>query len=220
MVNIYGISKFHIKIFTDAVFGVAITILAVELKVPYLGTGATLLGSGEFGEVATTFVSYLTTFVILGTYWITYHAVFNPIRRTTDLMIWLNLSFLMLIAIIPFSIRLMNEYNNQLSFIFYSVIQILTGLVLFLMWRHAMKKQLVIADEKEKDGKETRLNATIIRLTYIRTAIIPTAYLVSMAISFIDPDIVTIFPLIIIVPVSILLRLRYKNHEHLHAQEV
>ena len=116
MVNIYGISKFHIKIFTDAVFGVAITILAVELQVPRLD-GISLISSGEFGEIATTFISYITTFVIIGIYWITYHAVFNPIRRTTDLMIWMNLSFLMFIAIIPFSIRLMNEYNNQHSFI-------------------------------------------------------------------------------------------------------
>src|SRR5690349_10907666 len=109
MVNIYGISKFHIKIFTDAVFGVAITILAVELQVPNLD-GIKLVDSTAFGEIAKTFISYITTFVILGIYWITYHAVFNPIKRTTDLMIWLNLSFLMLIAIVPFSIRLMNEY--------------------------------------------------------------------------------------------------------------
>lgn len=218
MVNIYGISKFHIKIFTDAVFGVAITILAVELQVPHLGVGATLIDSGEFGKIATTFISYITTFVIIGVYWITYHAVFNPIRRTTDLMIWLNLSFLMFIAIIPFSVRLMNEYNNLHSFLFYSVIQILTGLVLFFMWRHALRKQLLT--DREKDDDTNQLNTVIIRLTYIRTAIIPAAYLISIAFSFINPNIVTIFPLIIIIPVSIFLRLRYKNHGDLHAQEV
>ena len=217
MVNIYGISKFHIKIFTDAVFGVAITILAVELQVPHLEGGATLIDSGEFREIATIFISYITTFVIIGIYWITYHAVFNPIRRTTDLLIWLNLSFLMLIAIIPFSIRLMNEYNNQHSFIFYSVIQIMTGLVLFFMWRHAIRKQLLINKEK---GHGDQLNAVIVRLTYIRTAIIPGAYLISIAFSFINPHIVTIFPLIIIIPMSIFLRLRYINHGDLHAQEV
>ncbi len=49
MVNIYGISKFHMKIFTDAVFGVAITILAVELQVPHLDSNS-LVNSEEFGE--------------------------------------------------------------------------------------------------------------------------------------------------------------------------
>lgn len=216
MVNIYGISKFHIKIFTDAVFGVAITILAVELQVPHLD-GISLISSGEFGEIATTFISYITTFVIIGIYWITYHAVFNPIRRTTDLMIWMNLSFLMFIAIIPFSIRLMNEYNNQHSFIFYSIIQIMTGLILFFMWQHALRKGTLV-DNKRDDA--ARLNPEVIRLTYYRTIIIPIAYTISVAFSFINPHIVTIFPLIIIIPVSIFLRWKYKNHDDLHAHEV
>ncbi|HKR74397.1 MAG TPA: TMEM175 family protein [Candidatus Nitrosocosmicus sp.] len=216
MVNIYGISKFHIKIFTDAVFGVAITILAVELQVPHLD-GISLISSGEFAEIATTFISYITTFVILGIYWITYHAVFNPIKRTTDLMIWMNLSFLMFIAIIPFSIRLMNEYNNQHSFIFYSIIQIMTGLILLLMWQHALKKGTLVNNDRDE---VTQLNPEVIRLTYYRTIIIPIAYTISIAFSFINPHIVTIFPLIIIIPVSIFLRWKYKNHGDLHAHEV
>ena len=216
MVNIYGISKFHIKIFTDAVFGVAITILAVELQVPHL-EGISLISSGEFAEIATTFISYITTFVILGIYWITYHAVFNPIKRTTDLMIWMNLSFLMFIAIIPFSIRLMNEYNNQHSFISYAIIQIMTGLILLLMWQHALRKGTLVNNDRDE---VTQLNPEVIRLTYYRTIIIPIAYTISIAFSFINPHIVTIFPLIIIIPVSIFLRWKYKNHGDLHAHEV
>lgn len=216
MVNIYGISKFHIKIFTDAVFGVAITILAVELQVPNLD-GIKLVDSTEFGEIAKTFISYITTFVIIGIFWITYHAVFNPIKRTTDLMIWLNLAFLMFIAIVPFSIRLMNEYNNQNSFIFYSLIQILTGLILFLMWRHALRRQL-IATKDENSNYE--LNLVLVRLTYIRTIIIPTTYAISILASFLHPHLASIFPLIIILPVSFLLRWRYKSHSDLHAEEV
>jgi uncharacterized membrane protein len=215
MVNIYGISKFHIKIFTDAVFGVAITILAVELQVPHLD-GVTLIHSGEFGEIVTTFISYITTFVIIGIYWITYHAVFNPIRHTTDLMIWMNLSFLIFVAIIPFSIRLMNEYNNQYSFIFYSIIQIMTGLILFLMWQHAIRKGALVGNEREDVA---RLNPVVIQLTSYRTIIIPVTYTISIAFSFINPHIVTIFPLIIVIPVSIFLRWKFKNHTDLNADE-
>lgn len=215
MVNIYGISKFHIKIFTDAVFGVAITILAVELQVPNLD-GIKLVDSTEFGEIAKTFLSYITTFVIIGIYWITYHAVFNPIKCTTDLMIWLNLSFLMFIAIIPFSIRLINGYNNQNSFVFYSLIQIITGLILFFMWRHAVTGRLFAA--KGEKGN-CMLNLVLIRLTYIRTIIIPTTYAISILVSYLYPHLVAIFPLAIIIPVSLLLRLRYRSHDDLHAEE-
>lgn len=204
------------KIFTDAVFGVAITILAVELQVPHLDSNS-LVNSEEFGEIATTFISYITTFVIIGIYWITYHAVFNPITRTTDLMIWMNLSFLMFIAIIPFSIRLMNEYNNQHSFIFYSIIQIMTGLILFLMWQHVIRKNTLVNSQREN---LTQLNPEVIRLTYYRTIIIPIAYTISIVFSFINPNIVSIFPLIIITHVSIFLRWKYKDHSDLHAHEV
>lgn len=216
MVNIYGISKFHIKIFTDAVFGVAITILAVELQVPNLD-GIKLIDSTEFGEIAKTFISYITTFIIIGIYWITYHAVFNPIKRTTDLMIWLNLSFLMFIAIVPFSIRLMNEYHNQNSFIFYSLIQILTGLILFFMWKHALRRGLFTAKGENNDYKQ---NTVLIRLTYIRTIIIPITYAISIIVSFLHPHLVSTFPLIVIIPVSLLLRWRYKHFDDLHAEEV
>lgn len=216
MVNIYGISKFHIKIFTDAVFGVAITILAVELQVPNLD-GGNLLDSTQFGEIAKTFISYITTFVIIGIYWITYHAVFNPIKRTSDLMIWLNLSFLMFIAIIPFSIRLMNEYQNQNAFIFYSLIQILTGMILLFMWKNALREKLI---SKGKENTETVSSSVLIRLTYIRTMIIPVTYAISILVSYLHPHLVSLFPLIVIIPVSLIIRWKYKSHDNLHAEEV
>jgi uncharacterized membrane protein len=214
MVNIYGISKLHVKVFTDAVFGVAITILAVELQVPNIDSGS-LIDSREFEELVTTFVSYITTFIIMGIYWITYHSIFNPIRRTTDLLIWLNLLFLLFIAIIPFSIRLIDKYDNQNSFIFYSLIQILTGLMLLFMWRHAIRKQLLHG--KDKNGYNT-LSPVVIRLTYIRTIIVPIVFVISITLSFNHPDLASIFPLIII-PISLLVRWRYKHHKELYAEE-
>ena len=214
MVNIYGISKFHVKLFTDAVFGVAITLLVVELQVPNIDN-SNILESSEFEELSTIFVSYIIAFVIIGIYWITYHSVFNPIRHTTDLMVWLNLSFLLFIALIPFSVRLIDKYENQYSFIIYSLIQILTGMMLFLIWQHAIRKRLL--QGKSNDGKDT-INSLIIKLTYIRTIIIPIVFIFSIIISFYYLDIASVFPFIII-PISLIMRFIFRNYDKLYVEE-
>ena len=132
------------------------TLLFVELQVPNIDNSDILEG-GDFEELSTTFVSYIIAFVIIGIYWITYHSVFNPIRHTTDLMVSLNLSFLLLIALIPFSVRLIDKYDNQFSFIIYSLIQVLPGMMLFLIWQHAIRKRILLG--KSNDGKDT-INST------------------------------------------------------------
>jgi uncharacterized membrane protein len=212
MVNLYGISKFHVKLFTDAVFGISITLLAVELKVPNIDN-SDILDISQFQELSTIFVSYITSFVIIGMYWITYHSVFNPIRHTTDLMIWLNLSFLLLIALIPFSVRLIDTYENQYSFIIYSLIQILTGMMLFLLWQHAIRRR----HGKSNDGNDT-INSLIIKLTYIRTIIIPIVFIFSIIISFYYLEIASVFPLTII-PISLIIRFRFRNYDKLYVEE-
>jgi uncharacterized membrane protein len=214
MVNLYGISKLHVKLFTDAVFGIAITLLAVELQVPNI-ENSDILNSSQFQELSTIFVSYITSFVIISMYWITYHSVFNPIRHTTDLMIWLNLSFLLLIALIPFSVRLIEKYENQYSFIIYSLIQILIGMMLFLLWQHAIRRRPL--QGKSNDGNDT-INSLIIRLTYIRTIIIPIVFIFSIIISFYSLDIASVLPLTII-PISLIIRFRFRNYDKLYVEE-
>jgi uncharacterized membrane protein len=223
MVNIYGISKNHVKLFTDAVFGVAITILAVELQVPNLDNNGTI-NSEELDEPFITFTSYIISFIVIGLYWITYHSVFNPIKHTTDLMIWLNLLFLLFIALIPFSDKLTERYdNNQYSFIFYATVQILTGLMLFLIWQHAVRNGLLLLlgkndNNSDKGYEDNYLNTLIIKLTFIRTIIIPIVMIISIIISFYYLEIAYVFPAIII-PISIIIRSVYKNYNELYMKE-
>jgi uncharacterized membrane protein len=130
-------------------------------------------------------------------------------------MIWLNLSFLLFIALIPFSVSLIDKYENQYSFIIYSLIQILTGTLLFLIWQHAIRKRLL--QGKSNDGKDT-IKFLIIRLTYIRTIIIPIVFMFSIIISFYHLDIASVFPLTII-PISLIMRFRFRNYDKLYVEE-
>jgi uncharacterized membrane protein len=166
MINIYGINKSHIRFFSDAVFGVAITLLAVGIQIPQLNADA-FVNSKEFDDLSSTLVSYVVSFIIIGVYWITYHSLFNMITRTTDVIVWLNIILLMFITLIPFSLRLSDVYNDNFhAYAFYSLIQIATGLMLLAIWIHTVRNHL-FSDERDT-------TSDIKKLTYIRTIITPT----------------------------------------------
>ena len=51
------------------------------------------------------------SFVIVGIYWVAHHVMFHHIKRSDRLMLWLNITFLMSIAFIPFPTALISRYG-------------------------------------------------------------------------------------------------------------
>ena len=49
------------------------------------------------------FVTYVVTFLIAGGFWFLHHLTFHFIRQPNGVLVWLNLVFLMLVALLPFS---------------------------------------------------------------------------------------------------------------------
>ena len=105
MVNIYGINKSHVRFFTDAVFGVAITLLAIDFAIPHVGQDG-FFNEDELNDLVLNISLFISSFVIIALYWITYQSVFSMIAKTTDLTIWLNMFLLMFITMIPFTFKL------------------------------------------------------------------------------------------------------------------
>ena len=93
--------------------------------------------------------------------------------------------------------------------------QVLTGMMLFLIWQHAIRKRIL--QGKSNDGNDT-INSIIIRLTYIRTITIPIVFIISIIISFYYLDIASVLPLTII-PISLIIRFRFRNHDKLYVEE-
>jgi uncharacterized membrane protein len=210
MVNIYGINKSHIRFFSDAVFGVAITLLVVGIQIPQLDADASV-NSEEFDDLFSTIVSYVISFIIIGVYWITYHSLFNMIAKTTDVIVWLNIIFLMFITLIPFSLRISDIYDDNFhAYAFYSLIQIGTGFMLFVIWNYTVRNHL-FSDEMD-------ITSDIKKLTYIRTIITPCVFAVSLIISLYEVDLAWLFTTILI-PVSIGVRTIYRRHKDLYLRD-
>src|SRR6476620_7776241 len=103
-------------LFSDAVFAIAITLLALEIKVPafdrHTATDAQLVES--LGELIPKFFGFLTSFFIIGLYWTVHHRLFGFVVNYTYKLLWLNLAFLLTIVLMPFSTAFYSEYVLQL----------------------------------------------------------------------------------------------------------
>jgi uncharacterized membrane protein len=125
------------------------------------------------------------SFVIVGIYWVAHHVMFHHIKRSDRLMLWLNITFLMCIAFIPFPTALISRYGAvQTAVVVYAGTLAITGVLLELLWWYATRGHYLV--EKELPDR-------VIRLGSVKTIIAPCAYVLSIAISFFNPKLSIIF---------------------------
>jgi uncharacterized membrane protein len=98
----------HVISFSDAIFAFSITFMAISIQIPNLPLNN--MTEQQFItkllQLLPQFEIYALSFMIVGIYWISYHRVFNYIRRSHSILIWLNLLFLFFITLISFAITL------------------------------------------------------------------------------------------------------------------
>ena len=128
-------------LFSDAVFAIAITLMVIEIKVLEIHEGIvtdnTLLH--KLAELIPKFIGFLISFLLIGQYWIVHHRMFGYVVNFTDRLIWLNIFFLLAVALMPFSTAFYSEYvmtNTMTPVIFYTANIALLGVINFSMWRY------------------------------------------------------------------------------------
>lgn len=124
--------------FSDAVFAIAITLLALDIRLPELGPTA-----GDDDMIAALlairpqFFGYFISFAVIGLIWIGHHRMYRYVRGYDRLLVLLNLLLLMLVAFIPFPTRLIGVYSNRVVMVLYALTLTATGLVSAVIWLYA-----------------------------------------------------------------------------------
>jgi uncharacterized membrane protein len=95
--------------FSDGVFAVAITLLALELKVP--GGEGTLVH--RLLEIWPSYLAYVVSFLTIGIMWLNHHTMFTHIIRVDRVLLVLNLLLLMVVAVTPFPTALVGEQLGE-----------------------------------------------------------------------------------------------------------
>jgi uncharacterized membrane protein len=114
--------------FSDAVFAVAITLLALDIRLP--------VQSGDLGEpelakalvaIAPQYFAYALSFLTVGQFWLGHHRKFRLIRRYDGVLLRINLLLLMFVAFVPFATRVLSEYRYGTSVRFYAATMMVVG---------------------------------------------------------------------------------------------
>jgi uncharacterized membrane protein len=171
------ISKSRIETLTDGVFAIVMTILVLEITVPQIThSEATNELSKQLLELWPVILSYGTSFIILGFFWIAHDYQFHYVKRANRTFLWITIFYLMFIAFVPFSTSLIGEYGDQqISVIIYAVNIIIIGFLEYIRWRYATKDHHLV---------DSDLDPTFITKMSRTFLLGPIIYLIAVVISF------------------------------------
>jgi uncharacterized membrane protein len=97
----------RLEAFSDGVFAVAITLLALNLTVAGPGHGPL---SHQLGTHWPAFVAYLISFFTIGIIWVNHHALIRSVKAVDRTLLFVNLVLLLFVVLIPFGTATAAEY--------------------------------------------------------------------------------------------------------------
>jgi uncharacterized membrane protein len=141
--------------------------------------------------------------MVVGMYWISYHEIFEHIRRADITLVWINLLFLLFIALVGYFTGLLTTYDtHRIVVISFSGIMAASGFVLCLIWGYATHNRRLV-DQDIPDH--------LIRYFLNRTFVPPLIFLTSIGISFINIHAAQYF-WILILPANIIIYMKHIPH--------
>jgi uncharacterized membrane protein len=184
----------RIQALTDAIFAVAMTILILEIKIPNDLNQASLR-SYFSSTTLPDFLVYFISYIVLGLFWVSSHFHHHLIIGTNRISSWLNILFLMMICVIPFSAKFLIHYReDRLAIIFYSCNLISANFCHMFMLMYAWKKNFIRPHLTVSRYKKALKRIILIILIYL--SVIPVSFL-SVEISiylFLIPIIINFLP--------------------------
>jgi uncharacterized membrane protein len=146
----------RIVAFSDGVFAIAITLLVLALNLPS-GLKDNQLWSALW-DLRETFLAFAISFWVIARFWLVHHRFFGEVVGFDSRLIWLNMLYLGLIVLVPFSSEVLGEYGGHLqSVVVYA--GNLAAVVIVGWWMTADARAGGLASTDEKTHREGRIRA-------------------------------------------------------------
>jgi uncharacterized membrane protein len=132
----------RILLFSDAVFAIAITLMIIEIKPPHLEAGMNFKEAlAVFSIMTPTFLGTILSFYLIGLYWFRHHDLMKYVVAYDSKMVWLNFTFLLCVAFIPFSTAFVFENikaSSALPLMVYNLNNIIVSLLSFRIFKYSL----------------------------------------------------------------------------------
>lgn len=170
----------RLEAFSDGVFAVAITLLALNLAVPGPGHGPL---SRQLIEHWPSLAAYVVSFMTIGIIWVNHHALFSNFSQIDRPLLFLNLLVLFFVVAIPFATGTFADYLKQpgpdaglAGALFQGVFEGMSISFVLLFWWAVRREHFKIP-----------LTSAAARRATIRFGIGNVAYIAAIGISFASP---------------------------------
>jgi uncharacterized membrane protein len=142
-----GLTTNRIESLSDGVFAIVLTLMVFQIRVPDTPPNQPHELWAHLMKQAPEFYSYAISFVLVGIYWVAHHNMYHLVKRSTRLLLWINLLFLMFVGFVPYSVALVGRYADfQRVMIIYGVhLMIISGLLFLQWWYVTRHKELLVA---------------------------------------------------------------------------
>jgi len=127
--------------FSDAVFAIALTILALGLRLPALpsiGTSQQLVDA--IVAMWPQLYSFTLSFVVITLFWLGHYRTFTFLRRVDAAFLFLNLLLLFLVVLLPFPTSVLGEHGDLIAAtVFFGSLTGITALVSASLFGYAWR---------------------------------------------------------------------------------
>lgn len=189
----------RVVFFSDAVFAIAITLLAIELKLPDAEMVERLGEGAANGHTLALFIAYFVSFLVTATFWMSHMQTWRHVRHVSGRLVWGTIWQLMFVALMPFATR---EYSESVSsaspgrFAFYAVVLATISFFGFLT-------RVWVA---RQESLSERLGAAQARWFVVRSTVSIAVFLLAIPLAYLWPNPYSAFFFMLIWPASFLTR--------------
>ncbi len=165
------ISKARLETLVDGIFAIAMTLLVFDLPIPHFSLPLTnITFQNSLSSLLPVFVSLVLSFILLAVFWSIHRRIFNQIRVTNSILLWINIIWLLFIVLVPFTSILDGEYGQKffLARVILNVNMIGIALFLFLNCYYVNHSDLIY----EKADRSKLISSEKSSLLFIVIAVI------------------------------------------------